>query len=305
MKKLSLSRPRSMLATTVLVVLAGLLVSCGGLALSIANAPALVGPFDRFAGLAYGEGPRRRLDVYQPHSARAGRAGAPVVVFWYGGAWQRGSKSQYRFVGAALAESGFVAVLPDYRLYPQVRFPEFIDDGAAALRWVTQHAADYGGDPQKIFLMGHSAGAHLAASLALDPTRLTRAGVDPAQIRGLIGLSGPYELAPNTAVLNRIFAAPYGPADWQPLRLAGRDSPPALLLHGGDDSLVLPRNAEKLAAALTAAGVAARAVIYPGKGHADTVAALSVPARGRAPVLEAVRAFVSERSGLSLPPARR
>jgi acetyl esterase/lipase len=269
------------------------LAGCSDLAFTLANLPARSGRFTRRADLAYGQDPRQQLDVYAPTAARD----APVIVFWYGGAWTRGNRADYSFVGAALADAGFVTVLADYRLYPQVKFPQFLQDGAAAVQWVGAHAADYGGDPRRLFLAGHSAGAHLAAMLAVQPRWLERAGADPRAIRGLIGLSGPYALAPNSAVLNAIFAAPFVPADWQPAGLVTAQAPPALLLHGGDDEVVWPVQAEQMAAALRAAGVAVDLEIYAGRGHADTVAALSWA--GRAPVLAAIQRFVSARSGPS------
>jgi acetyl esterase/lipase len=272
---------------------AAIIAGCGAVVFSVANAPALVGPFERTAGIAYAPGPRHALDVYAPKVAR----GAPVVVFWYGGGWTRGHRGSYRFVGAALAEAGYVVVVPDYRLYPDVVFPAFVDDGALAVAWATRHAAEFGGDPRKVFLMGHSAGAHLAAMLATSPQRLRDAGVDPAAIRGLIGLSGPYELTPNSAELHRIFAAPYVPQDWQPAERVTEATPPTLLLHGGADNVVWPSHAERFAAALRAHGVPVTLEIYPGRKHADTVGALALAARGRLPALASIREFIDARSG--------
>ena len=147
-------------------------VACGGIAFTAANAPALFGEFDRRADVPYGTGPRQRLDVYSPRHA----TGKPIIVFWYGGGWENGAKSQYRFVGAALAKAGYVAVLPDYRLFPEVKFPAFVRDGAEAVAWVVSHAAEIGGDPKRIYLAGHSAGAHLAAMLAYDRAQLELVG---------------------------------------------------------------------------------------------------------------------------------
>ncbi len=271
--------------------------SCGGVLFAAANAPALFGKYTREADVAYGAGPRRTLDVYLPDrspeldSAHAGPR--PMIVFWYGGSWMKGSKEQYRFVGAALALRGYVAVLPDYRLYPEVRFPAFMDDAALALKWAQDNAARLGADPQRVYVMGHSAGAHIAALLALDGRYIARAGGDPRRIRGLIGLSGPYALAPDTDVLRTIFGAPFTEADWQPVRFVTRASPPALLSHGSADRVVWISHAEKLEATLRAAGVDVTLRRYAGASHADTVAALSVPARGRAPVLDDISAFVS------------
>lgn len=264
------------------------LASCTTVALGVANAPALVGDHVRHANLPYADGPRGLLDVYAPAQA----ARAPVVVFWYGGSWTAGSKGAYRFVGATLAADGIVTVIPDYRLYPEVRFPTFLDDAATALRWVRDHIEEYGGDPERIWLMGHSAGAHMAAMLALDGRRLAAVGVPRASIRGLIGLSGPYALEPNSDELRHIFAAPYTALDWQPYRFADATSPPTLLLHGAADTVVVPGHADRLAEALRSAGVAVELQIYPERKHADTVAALSLPGRGRAPVREAIRDFI-------------
>ena len=262
---------------------------CAELRFEFANLPAQRGPFERIAGIAYAPGARRALDVYRPLAVRD----APVVVFWYGGAWVEGSKDDYRFVGAALAEAGCLAILPDYRLYPAVIFPAFLDDCALAVRWAIGNATRHGGDPRRVYLAGHSAGAHMAAMLAVQPARLVSAGADPAAIRGLVGLSGPYVLQPNSRTLNAIFAPPYGPADWQPVAQVTAAAPPALLLHGAADELVQPVQSERFAAVLRAAGVAVELEIYPHRSHADLVAALSVPARSRAPVLAAIRRFVS------------
>ena len=265
-----------------------LIASCGGLAFTVANAPALAGPFHRHANIHYGDLHRELLDVYQPDDAR----GAPVVVFWYGGAWTRGNKEEYRFVGAALARAGFVAILPDYRLYPEVKFPGLIEDGAAALKWAHQHAAEYGGDPDKLVVAGHSAGAHMAAMLALDGRYLQRIGGSVSWIHGLIGLSGPYVLTPNSDVLKQIFAAPNTIADWQPIQFVSAASPATLLLHGSADERVVPGHAERLIAALRALGVPAELKIYAGAKHADTVASISLAARGRTPALRDMVEFI-------------
>jgi acetyl esterase/lipase len=287
-----LSMRGRLVAASCLALLLTLASGCTPLMFGIANLPARISGVTRHAGLVYRSGERGLLDVY----AKEGGRNRPVVVFWYGGSWQEGDRQRYRFAGAALAQAGYVAILPDYRLYPAVRFPEFNNDAAQAVVWAHAHAAEYGGDAGKLFLMGHSAGAHIAASTALDGRYLRRAGGDPAWIRGLIGLSGPYVLKPNTAALNRIFAAPYTPADWQLQNYVSAASPPALLIHGANDTLVDPSNSGELAAKLRAAGVAAQVRVIAGIGHSDTVAALSVPVRKRAPTLALVRAFIDARS---------
>jgi acetyl esterase/lipase len=274
-----------------LVVLAAVFsAGCSTVSFSIANLPARFAPVRRTADVPFGSGLRDRMDIYQPRTPASDSL--PVIIFWYGGGWTEGRKGLYRFVGATLARLGYVVILPDYRVYPEVRFPGFLEDAARAVAWVEMHAGEYGGDGHRIVLMGHSAGAHMAAMLALNHSYLRQAGADTHDIIGLIGLSGPYALAPNTKILNTIFSAPYSTRDWQVIPYAGADAPPTLLLHGGADQLVWPSNSEDLARALTGHGVRVELKIYAGRSHADTVGALSVPARRRAPVLADVTQFV-------------
>jgi len=261
---------------------------CTSAAFLIANTATLTGSYERSTDHRFGSDPRQRLDVYSPERA----SGRPVVIFFYGGSWTSGGRGLYRFVGAALAERGFVVVIPDYRLYPQVKFPDFLDDGARAIAWVQQHAPEFGGDPYRIVLMGHSAGGHEAAFLAYDSALLKKSGAHPEWIVGLIGLSGPYALEPDTDVLNTIFASPYTPADWQPVRFVTAQSPPTLLVHGTADDVVTIRHAQRLRDALQAHHVRVETQFYPGKHHVDTIAGFSIPARGRTPVLEQSVAFI-------------
>jgi acetyl esterase/lipase len=275
-----------------LVAATVLLSACTTVLLTAANVPAMFAHVKRTANVGFGPGARDLLDIYQPATPGAGPL--PVIIFWHGGGWVDGKKGFYRFVGAALAQLGYVTILPNYRVYPEVRFPAFLDDAARAVLWVQQHAGEYGADPHRIVLMGHSAGAHMAAMLAVNHSYLQHAGANPRDIIGLIGLSGPYDLKPNTPVLNTIFSAPYSAHDWQVLPYVTSDAPPSLLIHGAADDLVSPSNTTAMAAALTAHGVPVEMRIYPGKSHADTVAALSVPARRRAPILRDIAAFMQQ-----------
>jgi acetyl esterase/lipase len=270
---------------------------CTSVAFLIANSATLTGRYDRSTAHAYGPESRQRLDVYLPQDARD----RPVVVFFYGGSWTSGRRGLYRFVGAALAERGIVTVVPDYRLYPQVKFPLFLDDGAMAVAWVQKHAQEFGGDPQRIVLMGHSAGGHEAAFLAYDRQLLQKAGAHPEWIVGLVGLSGPYALAPDTKILHTIFASPYTEAEWQPVRFVTPQSPPTLLVHGTADDVVAIEHTEKLRDVLQANHVRVETHFYPDKGHADTVAAMSVLARGRAPVLDQSVSFIESVTALRAP----
>ena len=243
--------------------------------------------------IAYGDDPRHRLDLYVPDDL--GRP-APVVVFFYGGSWRKGDRGDYLFAAEALASRGLVTVVPDYRLYPDVIFPGFLSDGAIAVGWVSDRIAEYGGDPERIFLMGHSAGAYNAAMLALDPRYLAEAGVDRNVIRGMIGLSGPYDFLPlDTRVTRRVFGeAPDLPAT-QPISFVDDRAPPLLLLTGADDRTVRPRNSRSLASAANEAGGSAMVRIYQDVGHIGIVLALADGYRDGAPVLDDVAAFVDGR----------
>jgi acetyl esterase/lipase len=277
-----------MVARICLAAVTVALSACSSLEFFVANAPVPFGSFRRATDLAYGTDARQRLDVYSPKSGQH-----PVVLFLYGGSWIEGKKSQYAFVGAALAARGYVTVIPDYRLYPQVHFPALMADPADAVAWVRAHAHEFGGDPDRIFLMGHSAGAYMAAMLALNDAYLRKAGVPPRAIAGLVGLSGPYVLAPNTKSLDDIFASPYTPADWQPERFASTHAPPTLLIHGLDDRVVSPEQTEQLSEDLESYHVSVESELYPKRGHADTIASFSLVARFRTPALEQTVSFLN------------
>jgi acetyl esterase/lipase len=234
--------------------------------------------------IAYGNLPRQKLDVYR---STAPRADGKSVIFFYGGNWDSGSKEDYVFVGQALASQGITTIIADYRVYPEVRFPSFLEDAAKAVRW----AADQVGIG-KLFLMGHSAGGHIALMLATNTPYLATAGVDRMRMRGVIGISGPYDFLPLTSQrLIDIFGGPDNP-DMEPITFARAPLPPALLLQGMVDTTVYPRNAEHLAAAWRAAGAPIMLKLYPEVGHVDAIAAFSELLRGRAPSLADVTAFI-------------
>jgi acetyl esterase/lipase len=265
--------------------------ACSKLSFIAANVPAAFGPYKRKRNVAFGSHPEHRLDIYSPELPAA--TSRPLVVFWYGGRWENGDKDDYRFVGAALAQIGAVAVLPNYRHYPLVKMPGFMGDAALAVGWAALYAAELGADPSRVYLMGHSAGAHIAALLALNEHYLEVPGRPALPIAGMIGLSGPYDFLPlEDPDLQDMFGPPDLYPDSQPIHFVRPGAPPMLLLHGLADQTVRPRNSVHFAAALQAQGVAVRLKTYPGLGHADTVAALSVPARRRAPVLAEIAAFV-------------
>ena len=247
--------------------------------------------------LAYGPKPRQRLDLYIPDQTAPERSGrpAPVIVFFYGGSWQAGDKDRYRFVGQAFASLGAIVAIPDYRLYPEVIFPGFVEDGAAAVAWVQHQIASRGGDPARIALVGHSAGAHIAAMVALDGRYLQAADGDPARLSAWVGLAGPYDFLPaEDPAVRRIFDVPDPPAS-QPVNRVSDAAPPALLLHGLDDRTVLPANSRRLALALQEAGSTAHLRLLEGVGHIEIIAALAAPLRWLAPVRPAIATFLDLR----------
>ncbi len=243
-------------------------------------------------GVAFGENPRQRLDIYAP--AESPDIRLPMIVFFYGGSWNSGTRTGYDFAGKALAAQGFVVVVPDYRLVPETRYPGFVQDGAAAVRWARENIAEYGGDPENVVLSGHSAGAYIAAMLAYDDRWL---GDDHSAVRGFAGLAGPFDFLPLDTDSTR---AAFG--DWpdlpetQPVNWAGKGDPPALLLHGKLDTTVKPRNAVALAAALDNAGVDARVIEYEGVDHIDILTHLSRPLRSRSTVLRDLAQFAHART---------
>ena len=188
-----------------------------------------------------------------------------------------------------------MVVIPNYRHYNQVKMPGFMDDAAHAALWAAAHAGDYGADPNRLYLMGHSAGAHMAALVALDPRYFAATGRSAPPIVGVIGLSGPYDFLPlREADVQDMFGPPQNYPDSQPINFVSAAAPPMLLVHGLKDTTVSPNNSRSLAAALQAHGVPVTLKLYPDLVHADTVAALSLPARRRAPTLADVAAFVQQ-----------
>ncbi len=254
------------------------------------NAVARLQHYDSLTDIAYGDGERRKLDVYRPATTR----NAPVIVFFYGGSWQAGAKETYLFLASTLAARGYVVVVPDYRLYPEVTFPDFLKDGAQAIRWARDNAAAHGGDPARLYLMGHSAGAHVAAMLAMDEEWLRDAGVDPRRdLAGLIGVSGPYDFLPlQDETLKVIFHGDRNPRS-QPITFAHGRKPPALLMTGADDETVYPRNSISLATRLRSDGNQATDIVYPRFGHITILAAF-VPFLSRLfPLLPDIDSFIA------------
>jgi acetyl esterase/lipase len=287
---------RRWLLLTALAIVVGL-----GIMIAFTSPPALLSLLDGISG--GGSGAMRSgssipfgthgqsLDVWRPAGEAAPKR--PVVIFYYGGGWVKGDRRAYSFAARALAREGFVVVVPDYRKVPAVRFPAFLQDGAEAVKWTRDHIAEFGGDPTKIALMGHSAGAYTVAMLALDTRWLKAEGMDPKIIKAAVGLSGPYDFFPFTS--KRAIDAMQGVADpqmTQPLHFARADAPPMLLVTSTADDTVRPRNAINLAAKLKALGAPVTLKNYPGLTHEEVVMALSKPFRSKGPILADSVAFL-------------
>jgi acetyl esterase/lipase len=283
--------PRRLLTLTAALALATL-GGCSGAAMLNAAVPRHT--FRASTAIPYGHDDRQKLEVYEPPGAPspAGPHDRPVVVFFYGGSWQNGDRGDYMFVGEALSSRGFVAVLPDYRTWPDIRFPGFMEDAAAAVRWARDHAARFGGDPSRIFLMGHSAGAHIAVLLATDGHYLGAQQMSKRDLSGVIGLAGPYDFLPLIdPVLQEVFPASLRAAS-QPVNFVSGDEPPMFLAAGKRDTTVDPGNTDRLATRLRAAGDRVEVKHYPLVGHALLVAALAAPLRVFAPVLADSARFI-------------
>jgi acetyl esterase/lipase len=248
--------------------------------------------------VAYAQQSRGTLDVFWP----AGAVAAPVVIFFYGGAWRSGCKELYRYMGNALARRGYVAVVPDYRIYPEVCYPDFIEDGALAVRWAKDNAQKFGGDPDDLFLMGHSAGAHIAAMLAMDTRWLQKVGLAPGRdIAGLIGLAGPYDFLPLREETRIVIFGGDNRLETQPIHHVTRGAPRALLMTGGRDGIVEPGNSRRFFARLREFGNDAALLTYPRIGHYLIVAAFAPLLRFAAPVLRDLDTFIGKRAQSSRP----
>jgi acetyl esterase/lipase len=240
-------------------------------------------------GVAFGPLARDRLDIYRP---AAGDRGGPIAMFIYGGGWRSGDRATYGFVGAALAARGITTVIADYRLFPEVKFPAFVEDAARAYAWVSANLASGGGRRRPIVLIGHSAGAYIAAMLALDEHFLAAAGV-AQRPAGLVGLAGPYAFDPTTfPTTAEIFKPAASADDARPVALVRPDAPRTLLVHGLTDDTVQLYNTRELASALLAVGADVRKIEYAGIGHMGLVLAISRPFRWRAPVLREIAEFI-------------
>lgn len=269
------------------------------------------GPAGRMVaeGEAYGRSPFQQVDVFSPVTdARPdGGANRPVIIFFHGGGWAKGSRDTYGFAGRAFASEGFVTVVAGYRLVPEGRYPVFMEDAAAAVRWTRANIARYGGDPDRIVIAGHSAGAHIALLLALDPRWLGDAVQPGGAVRGVINLAGPADFLPlDPGGRGDVALGHVRPLEiTQPIHFARADAPPIWMGHGEADETVRPGNSTRLQAAITDAGGEAEVRLYPGVDHEGTVTPLSLVYRTNIPLLREASAFARRVTMLPDAPASR
>lgn len=293
---------RTALASVLMLLGSALLSGCQAALFRSLNATSSSAAVSVQRDVIYDPAQQLALDVYRPHGARH----APVVVFFYGGSWKSGKRQWYRWAGEALARRGVVVMIPDYRQWPDVRLDGFMRDGAHAVAWAHAHAAEHGGDRQQLFLMGHSAGAHIAALLATDARWLASVGMQPRQLAGFMGLAGPYDLLPLTDpdFIDMFGSTPTAQARSQPVHFIDGDEPPMLLMQGTADKVVWPRNAKSLAAALARNNEPAQVKLYPEIGHAAILLSLSRPFRSKASTLEDSIRFIQQHSRTEAAPAQ-
>jgi len=241
--------------------------------------------------IPYGPAPRQKMDIYRPAQADGP---APIVVFFYGGAWQSGARADYRFLAATLARAGVVVAVPDYRLYPEERFPAFVEDGAAAVAQMRRLAGSCGGDPARLYAVGHSAGGYIAAMLATAPAYLGAVGLARSDLAGAVGIAGPYDFLPISGADIRLVFAPANRdlRQTQPIFHVDGGNAPLLLLHVDRDTTCYPRNALALAARARAAGGRAEARTYPGVGHIGIILSFAPLFRACAPAFDDTLRFV-------------
>lgn len=242
--------------------------------LNVLNLTVPINGYSAHRDISYGSNKRNKLDVYLPSTKD--KKNHKTVVFFYGGRWRNGVKEDYRFVAQALAKHGFIIVIPDYRLYPEVKFPGFIEDGAGAVKWVHDNINKYGGNSEEICVMGHSAGAYIALMLALDKKYIEKTGIKEFPIKCAVGLAGPYDFLPiKYDDVKEIFGHEEKLEITQPINFVSKNSPPALLMTGEDDDAVFPRNTKSLTKKYREKGATVVEKIYPETDHYKIILSLA------------------------------
>lgn len=256
---------------------------------TLVNALTPRGDFELQKNIAYGADKRQQLDIYTPTAQPRKSA---VVVFVHGGSWGDGDKKRYLFVGQAFAEMGYVTVTPNYRLYPQAQFPDFVDDIALAVTSLKDVLPQQNCvNNSKIILVGHSAGAHSVAMLATDPNYLQDQKAD-GTFATWIGMAGPYNLPLDHPMVVDKFTAVNNDVDANPVKLATTDTPPALLLHGEKDKTALPKHTRELSGRLAELNVPAQTHFYPDVNHTKIVGGLAKNLRFLSPIYNDIERYL-------------
>ena len=267
---------------------------CTSLSLGIANTPAHFFKGSVIKDIIFDTKTELALDIYQPKGQT--KESLPVIVFFYGGSWSFGDKSDYAFVASYLADQGYVVVVPNYRLYPDVRFPAFVEDSAHALNWVHASIDKYSGDPQQIYISGHSAGAHIGSLLTAGPEEFGVNKDTQDAIKGFAGLAGPYSFIPKAAEFKAIFESTAAD-DYRPMQATSYidgSEPPMFLQYGEDDKTVYPINVERMQAEVKRHNGCVAVKQYKGLDHVDMVGVFSVFKRYQAPVAKDMVSFFNE-----------
>lgn len=242
-------------------------IQANGLALWPLNTSLKIShPIESSKNIRYGPLKHQKLNVYGQNADTI----KPVVMFIYGGGWNKGKKNHYHFVADALVRRGYLVVIADYIKFPEGRFPTFIEDIAQAVAWTKTHIAQYGGDPEQLFLAGHSAGAHTGALLISDASYLNAVGLQPTDIMGFAGLAGPYNFTPEY----HRFVKTFGQANFKRMKVNNHvngDEPPVLLLHSRNDRVVGQFNFDTFRNQLQARGGQVKAVLFDDPGHVGMV----------------------------------
>ena len=272
-----------------------LAAGCTSAKFALVNIPVWFSDVVVEADLVYSDSSGQMLDIYRsPALTDASSQTKPVLIFFHGGGWQTGNKNQYAYVGGRLAAAGYIVVLPNTRLYPEARFPVFVEDAAEAVAWVQRNIASFGGDSSAIVLIGHSSGAHMAGLLAADQRYLESAGADYSSIRGFAGLAGPYDFEPQAEIYKRVFSTVDNYDEMQVSTFIDGTEPPMLLAYGNEDKIVAPQNIERLSLALEAKGVSFETKRYDGLDHVDLAAAFSWLYADNSPVLADLLTFLAD-----------
>jgi acetyl esterase/lipase len=279
-------------------LIAGMGVACSPV--KILNAMVPENGYSLIAAVPYGELKRQKLDIYVPKVAQANnnkKVNRPkkVIIFYYGGNWDAGERGDYKFVAEALTSQGYIVVIPDYRLYPDLLFPAFMADPVSAAKWVKTHINQYGGDSNQVFLSGHSAGAHIAVMMAINPQYLAVASLKPNDFVGIIGLAGPYDFLPlKVERLKTIFGAEAEQWKSQPIHFVDGKNPPLLLAYGKKDDIVWPRNSINLAKKVKENNGLVDLVAFESYSHVDMVAKLAKPLRSDSKLLKTMTNFIDK-----------